>query len=102
MLKVPCAAENSKLVFDILKQHFSEVTDSSMPLADPSHEVTMTLVKHSPDPAPASDLKCKISEKWTAKEIQEHLIENQREARTCLIPNLAGQRTLVHMLRLQR
>ena len=27
-------AENSKLVFDILKQHFSEVTYSSMPLAD--------------------------------------------------------------------
>ena len=42
----------------------------------------MTLVKHSPDPAPASDLKCKISEKWTANEIQEHLIEHQREART--------------------
>jgi hypothetical protein len=114
-------AEHSKLVFDILKQHFSEVTYSSMPPADfyntlplagespvdywirlnrvldvadvclrrqgrnvedPSHEVTMTLVKHSPDPAPASDLKCKISEKWTANEIQEHLIEHQREART--------------------
>lgn len=27
-------AENTKLVFDILKQHFSEVTYSSMPLAD--------------------------------------------------------------------
>ncbi|KAK0150690.1 hypothetical protein N1851_008202 [Merluccius polli] len=27
-------AENFKLVFDILKQHFSEVTYSSMPLAD--------------------------------------------------------------------
>jgi predicted nucleic-acid-binding Zn-ribbon protein len=27
-------AEHSKLVFDILKQHFSDVTCSSMPLAD--------------------------------------------------------------------
>ncbi|KAK0130952.1 hypothetical protein N1851_034367 [Merluccius polli] len=114
-------AENTKLVFDILKQHFSEVTYSSMPLADfyntlpltgespmdywirlnkavdvadeclrrqgrniedPSHKVTMMLVKHCPDPALASVLKCKISEKWTANEIQEHLIEHQREART--------------------
>ncbi|KAK0133537.1 hypothetical protein N1851_030956 [Merluccius polli] len=113
-------AENTKLVFDILKQHFSEVTYSSMPLADfyntlpltgespmdywirlnkavdvadeclrrqgrniedPSHEVTMMLVKHCPDPALASVLKCKTSEKWTANEIQEHLIEHQREAR---------------------
>lgn len=114
-------AENPKLVFDILKQHFSEVTYSSMPLADfyntlplhgespmdywirlnkavdvadeclrrqgrnigdPSHEVTMMLVKHCPDPALASVLKCKTAEKWTASEIQEHLIEHQREART--------------------
>ena len=114
-------AEDSKLVFDILKQHFSEVTYSSMPLADfyntlplagespmdywirlnkavdvadeclrrqgrniedPSHEVTMMLVKHCPDPALASVLKCKTAEKWTANEIQEHLIEHQREART--------------------
>lgn len=114
-------AENSKLVFDILKQHFSEVTYSSMPLADfyntlplaeespmdywirlnkavdvadeclrrqgrniedPSHEVTMMLVKHCPDPALATVLKCKTAEKWTANEIQEHLIEHQREART--------------------
>ena len=114
-------AEDSKLVFDILKQHFSEVTYSSMPLADfyntlplagespmdywirlnkavdvadeclrrqgrniddLSHEVTMMLVKHCPDPALASVLKCKTAEKWTANEIQEHLIEHQREART--------------------
>ena len=114
-------AENPKLVFDVLKQHFSEVTYSSMPLADfyntlplngespmdywirlnkavdvadeclrrqgrtiedPSHEVTMMLVKHCPDPALASVLKCKTAEKWTANEIQEHLVEHQREART--------------------
>ncbi|KAJ8011829.1 hypothetical protein DPEC_G00062350 [Dallia pectoralis] len=114
-------AENSMLVFDILKQHFSEVTYSSMPLADfynllplagespmdywirlnkvvdvadeclrrhgrniedPSHKVTMMLVKHCPDPALACVLKCKTAEKWTANEIQEHLVEHQREART--------------------
>lgn len=114
-------AENPKLVFDVLKQHFSEVTYSSMPLADfyntlplngespmdywirlnkavdvadeclrrqgrnigdPSHEVTMMLVKHCPNPALASVLKCKTAEKWTANEIQEHLVEHQREART--------------------
>lgn len=39
LLKVLCIpllkpAEDPKLVFDILKQHFSEVTYSSMPLAD--------------------------------------------------------------------
>lgn len=51
-------------------------------IEDPSHEVTMMLVKHCPDPALASVLKCKISERWTANEIQEHLIEHQREART--------------------
>ena len=48
----------------------------------PSHEVTMMLVKYCPDPALASVLKCRIPEKWTANEIQEHLIEHQREART--------------------
>lgn len=111
-------AEDPKLVFDILKQHFSEVTYSSMPLADfyntlpltaenpmdywirlnkavdvadeclrrqgrnienPAHEVTMMFVKHCPDPALANVLKCKTSEKWTSHEIQEHLIEHQRE-----------------------
>ena len=51
-------------------------------IEDPSHEVTMMLVKHCPDPALASVLKCKISEKWTANKVQEHLIEHQREART--------------------
>lgn len=114
-------AEDPKLVFDILKQHFSEVTYSSMPLADfyntlpltgespmdywirlnkavdvadeclrrqrkniedPAHEVTMMFVKHCPDPALASVLKCKTAEKWTSYEIQEHLIEHQREAKT--------------------
>lgn len=113
--------ENPKLVFDILKQHFSEVTYCSMPLAefyntlpligespmdywiclnkavdvadeclrrqgrnikDPSHEVTMMMVKHCPDPALASILKYKTAGKWTANEIQEHLIEHQRKART--------------------
>ncbi|KAL2087302.1 hypothetical protein ACEWY4_018361 [Coilia grayii] len=84
--------ENPKLVFDILKQHFSEVTYSSMPLADFYN--TLPLNGESPMDywirlnkavdaiALASVLKCKTAEKWTANEIQEHLIEHQREART--------------------
>ncbi len=48
----------------------------------PAHEVTMMFVKHCPDSALSSVLKCRTAEKWTSHEIQEHLIEYQREART--------------------
>lgn len=41
----------------------------------------MMFVKHCPDPA-LTVLKCKTAEKWTSHEIQEHLIEYQREAKT--------------------
>lgn len=116
-------AENPKLVIDILKLHFSELTYSSMPLADfyntfplpgessmdywirlskavdvaeeclkrqgrtiedPSREITMMFVKHCPDQALSSVLKFKTAEKWTASEIQERLVEHQRETRVKL------------------
>lgn len=41
----------------------------------------MIFVKHCPDTALASVFKYKPAEKWTAGEIQEHIVEHQREAR---------------------
>ncbi|KAK0150689.1 hypothetical protein N1851_008201 [Merluccius polli] len=45
----------------------------------------MMLVKHCPDPALARVLKCKISEKWTANEIQKQI---RKRPEQCLKPNL--------------
>lgn len=42
----------------------------------------MMFVKHCPDPALTNVLKCRTAEKWTSHEIQEHLNEHQREAKT--------------------
>lgn len=51
-------------------------------IEDPTHEVSMMFVKHCPNSALSRVLKCRTAEKWTSHEIQEHLIEHQREAKT--------------------
>lgn len=101
-------AEDSKLVFDTLKQHFSEVTYSSMPLADFYN--TLPLARESPmncwirfNKAVNVADECLRRQGWNiedpshevsmmfvkhcpdttlANEIHEHLIKNQRETRT--------------------
>lgn len=46
---------------------------------DPSREVTMMFVKYCPDPSLAAVLRFKAPDKWTAKEIQEHVDRYQIE-----------------------
>lgn len=124
--------ENPKIIIDILKQHFSETTCSSMPLADfygtvpmtgenpveywlrlnkaidvaeeglnrqgrhiddPSQEVTMMFVKYCPDPSLAAVFRFKAPDKWTAKEIQEHVDRYQIEMKERL-PAKTNHRSL--------
>lgn len=109
------------VIYSILKQHFSEMSYSSMPLADfystlPKHsecpidywlrlnaaadiaeeclqrqgrsmdnlggEVSMMFIRNCPDPNLAFVFKSRPVERWTAKDVQEHLDEFQRESKS--------------------
>lgn len=54
-------------------------------IEEPFHKLTIMLVKHCPEPALPSVLKCKTAEKITANEIQELPIKHQKKTRTKFI-----------------
>lgn len=65
-------------------------------IKDPCQAVVMMFVKYCPDASLSAVFRFKVPDKWTAREIQEHLDRYQSELRECRSASARGPRPAKH------